>query len=303
MPQLRRHAGGRPVSTGRLARRTGVEGLRAVRRHAGRSRTAEANTDRAGRGGEDDPFVRMLPQRRVAPPAGHGLLEIADHREAECGEACGHVVDHPEQALRQAHQPLVQGHAERAALEGPVATRELGHSIQHGAGRTQAERRQHDEPEEDAEDVPVRGQQRMLDHMAQQFGPRQLARVEMAPLGEQLARAALVTAVECVADVGEIVAELAKAEAQVQHRDVPHQTEKNVDVRQTEINRAGKHRRHAHRHAPHDPRVMVTPGVEIAPGPAHPRREQVVHRIAARQGLELFDQEREQDGEETHARR
>ena len=63
----------------------------------------------------------------------------------------------------------------------------------------------------------------MLDHVAQQLGARQLARVEMAPLGEQAPRLDLVAALERVADVGEVVAELAKAERQVQHRDVEGQ--------------------------------------------------------------------------------
>ena len=71
--------------------------------------------------------------------------------------------------------------------------------------------------------MAVRGQQRVLDHVAQQLGARQLARIEVAPLGEQAARLDLVAALERLADVGEVVAELAKAERQVQHRDVERQ--------------------------------------------------------------------------------
>ena len=106
------------------------------------------------------------------------------------------------------------------AAIGPVAAHELGEPIQHRAGRAEAEGRQQDEPEEDAEHVAVRGEQRMLDHVAQEFGRRQLARVEVAPLGEQATRLELVAAVEGGADVGEVVAELAKAEREVEHGDV-----------------------------------------------------------------------------------
>jgi 2-dehydro-3-deoxyphosphogluconate aldolase/(4S)-4-hydroxy-2-oxoglutarate aldolase len=49
----------------------------------------------------------------------------------------------------------------------------------------------------------------VLDHVAQQFGARQFACVEVPPLGQAFARLGLVAGVERVADVGEEVAELA----------------------------------------------------------------------------------------------
>ena len=66
----------------------------------------------------------------------------------------------------------------------------------------------------------MRRQQGMLDHVAQQFGGRQLAGIEMAPLAQEPARLDLVAVVERLADVGEVVAELAKAERQVEDGDV-----------------------------------------------------------------------------------
>ena len=59
----------------------------------------------------------------------------------------------------------------------------------------------------------------MLDHMAQQFGARQLTRVEVAPIGEPLARGDVVAVLERVANVGEVMAELAKPERHIQHAD------------------------------------------------------------------------------------
>jgi hypothetical protein len=46
--------------------------------------------------------------------------------------------------------------------------------------------------------------------------------------------------------------------------------------------------------------VVRLAGVEVAAGPAHPGEQGVVHPVVARQRLELFDQQREQDGEEAH---
>ena len=81
----------------------------------------------------------------------------------------------------------------------------------------------------------MRGQQRVLDHVAQQFGARQLGRVEVAPLGEQLARLELVAALERGADVGEVVAELAKAQREVQHDDVEEQRRDHAVVRDAQM--------------------------------------------------------------------
>ena len=100
------------------------------------------------------------------------------------------------------------------------------------------------------------------------------------------ARLVLVAALERVADVGEVVAELAKAERQVQHQHVERER------------RAARASRPAHRctsaasgagatdrDEPDDPGVVRAPGVEVAAGPAHPRDQAVVHPVVARQRL------------------
>ena len=75
----------------------------------------------------------------------------------------------------------------------------------------------------------MRGEQRVLDQVAQELLRRQLAGIEVPPFGQQAPRLDLVSALERVADVGEVVAELAKAERHVQDGDVECQAEQRVD--------------------------------------------------------------------------
>ena len=104
-----------------------------------------------------------------------------------------------------------------------------------GAGRAEAEARKQHKPEEDAEDVPVRREQRVLDQVAQEFRSRQLARIEMTPFAEQAPGFDLVAVVESCPDVGEIVAELAKAHGQIQHQHAEQQGKQGMDVMQQPV--------------------------------------------------------------------
>ena len=79
--------------------------------------------------------------------------------------------------------------------------------------------------------MAVRGQQRVFDDVAQHLGARQFAGIEVAPLGQQPARLVLVTAVQRLADVGEVVAELAEAQRQVEQRDVEGQRQQQAEMR------------------------------------------------------------------------
>ena len=125
----------------------------------------------------------------------------------------------------------------------------------------------------------------------------------MAPLGQQLACLGFVTAVERVADVGEVVAELTKAEREVKHRHIPHQREQHVEVPERHMDAPRDQRRNDDRDAPDDPGMVVATGIEVATGPAHPARQRIVDDVATRQWLELLDHQREQNGEEAHALR
>jgi hypothetical protein len=279
------------------------EGLGPVRRHARRRTAAKLHTDRAGSRRQDDPFVGVLPEARVTAPAVDSLLEVAHDGKAEGRQPRRHVVDQVEQALHQVAQALVHRCVQRTVAKGPVAADKFGHPVQHRAGRAEAQRRQHHEPEEDAEDVAVRRQQRMLDHVAQQLGAGQFARVEVAPLGEQAARLVLVATVQGIADVGVVVAELAKAQREVEHADdrwpAPAARCTRARARRSAVSSAGQQ----HGDTPDHPGVVRLARVEVAPGPRDPGLQAVVDPVVARQRLELFEQQREEDGEEAHGPR
>ena len=302
-PGLQRHAGSRPLCGADAGLQPAAEGLGPVGRHARRRMATELHAHRARGGREQDALVGLLPEPGIAAPAVDRLLEIADHRKAEGRQSRRHQIDPAEDLLRHLKQPLVGGRVERALAIGPVAAGELGHAIEHRARRPEPERRAHDEPEEHAEDMPVRGQQRMLHHVAQDFGARQLAGIEMQPFGQQAAHLVLVATVERVAHVGEVVAELAKAQREVQHCHVEGHGQQQAVVTDAKVEQRDEKCRHQHRHPPHDPHMARLAGIEVAAGPAHPGHQPVMHPVVARQRLELFDQQREQDGEETHRRR
>ena len=118
--------------------------------------------------------------------------------------------------------------------------------------------------------MPVRSQQRVLEDVAQQFGPRQFAGIEMAPLPEQATRRVVVTTLQCVTDVGEEVAELAKTQRQVEHQHIECERGQQAVMRQRDVQDRYRGSRSQHRDAPHDDGMSLMAGVEIAPGPADP---------------------------------
>jgi hypothetical protein len=120
------------------------------------------------------------------------------------------------------------------------------------------------------EHVAVRRQQRVFDHVAQHLGARQFAGVEVAPFGQALTRQVLVAAVERVADVGEVVAELTKTQREVQHPHVDGQCQQQAVVLGQQVQGRHQQCRAQHRHAPHHPGVARLARIEVAPGPSHP---------------------------------
>ena len=233
-------------------------------------------------------------------PAIHRLLEVADHREAGSGHARRHIVEHREGQLRAPRQPLVDRSDLGAGLEGPVARAELGHAVDHRTDRPQSHRRAQHEPEEHAEDMAVRGQQRMLDDMAQQLGARQLAGIEMAPLLQHRARALFLALLERVADVGEVMAELAKTQRQVEHHQIPQQGQQHAVVVEQLEHAEHQQRGHAQRDRPDHPGMVLAAGVEVARRPARPVDQGFMDRIALRQRTQLLDDQGQQDGKKTH---
>ena len=145
------------------------------------------------------------------------------------------------------------------------------------------------------------GEQRMLDDVAQQLGARQLARDEMPPFGEQQPGTILVAALERVADVGEVMAELAKAERQVQHRDVEEQREQRAYALEQHVQHDRRARRRQHRDQPRDQAVAAVAALEGLLEPAGPRRERGLHAPALAERLPLLDDQRGDDRDHAHA--
>ena len=129
---------------------------------------------------------------------------------------------------------------------------------------------------------------------------RQLARVKVPPLTEQAPRLILLATRERVANVGEVVTELAKAERQIEHPDVDGQSQSQAVMRGQQVQRRCRQRRRQDRDAPDDDRMPLAASVEIPPSPANPRDQRIVNPVVTRQRPELFGQQREEDGEEAH---
>src|SRR4029078_13103257 len=97
----------------------------------------------------------------------------------------------------------------------------------------------------------------MRGQVAQEVVGGELARVEMTPFGEKVPRDGLIATLERGADVGEVVAELAKAERKVEHSDVENEAEQAVDSHQPDVCGPAGDRRNEHGDEPDDPGVAV----------------------------------------------
>ena len=69
--------------------------------------------------------------------------------------------------------------------------------------------------------MAVRGKHRIFNHVAHDFTARQFTRIDLAPLRQQLARGGFIAVVQGIAYVGEIVAELAKTQRDIENGDAP----------------------------------------------------------------------------------
>jgi hypothetical protein len=100
----------------------------------------------------------------------------------------------------------------------------------------------------------------------------------------------LVASVERGADIREVVAELAKAERQIQHGDVEREAEQGAELGEPDVDAPAHEGRNQHRDAPDDPRMNFAPRVEVAGRAADPRGQCVMNRVAARKRLDLLEQ-------------
>ncbi|MPN58563.1 hypothetical protein SDC9_206270 [bioreactor metagenome] len=99
------------------------------------------------------------------------------------------------------------------------------------------------------------------------------------------------------------MAELAKTQRDIEHRDVPQHRQGPAHAPQQQPVDAQRHQRwQHHRQAPGHPAVVLATRVEIAAHRKGPRTHASVNGIDAGQGARLLDQQSEQDGEETHGR-
>ena len=70
--------------------------------------------------------------------------------------------------------------------------------------------------------MPVCSQYGIFDHMADDLAARDIAGINLLPIGQKLSGQGLVATVQGIANIGEVVAELPKPQCQLQNQDVPH---------------------------------------------------------------------------------
>src|SRR5204863_5522459 len=135
------------------------------------------------------------PLSRLRAPAIDRVLEIADDGEADRRDAQRRPVERGE---RPAREPAELSRIARAAT-GPAAREKGREPVQHRAARA----RQDDEPEYDPEDMPVRGDESLLDGEPHDRLAAELITAMSAPQRQHLARLGQVVLLQREMDLGE----------------------------------------------------------------------------------------------------
>ena len=149
--------------------------------------------------------------------------------------------------------------------------------------------------------MSVGGQHRILDHVAHDLAARQRAHIHLLPVRKALARRIFIPLFQRIADAGEVMAELPKAQRDIQHRHTPEHCKRPAQPPQQQpVDGQRDQCRNKHCEAPRHPAVVRFARVEIAAHGQRPRTQPRMDGIAAGQGTCLLDQQSEQDGEETH---
>ncbi len=99
-----------------------------------------------------------------------------------------------------------------------------------------------------------------------------------------------------------MVAELAKAQRPVQHGHRPREREEAADLPQPVVHQRRHGAGKGDRQQPRDPTVRALARVEVAAHGAAPGAQPGVNGVVERKGAGLLDQQRQQNGQETHAR-
>jgi len=101
-------------------------------------------------------------------------------------------------------------------------------------------------------------------------------------------------------DIGEVVTELAEAERQVNHQDVPQERQPKTDRRQQVVHQCHDHHGRQRDHAPSEDGIATKAGVEPFFCPRSQCAHDVVDRVVPAERTELFENQRAEYGEESH---
>ena len=262
---------------------------------------AQSHIDGAGRRCQDDTVVVVGEASNLVSPTVDGFFETANNRKTQRGDAGWQPVDEPPGFRRRSLHRLTDRLMRNRTLIAPVARRELAAAIQNGARRPQANRGKDGIPGQYTKNMPVRLQHRIPDDAANQFAARLIAQLHLTPAGQQFPRTILIPGFKRVTDVREMMAELTKAQGDVQQRRAPERGKWPAGkLDQHEMDSKGSQGGHAHGQAPDHPTVVRAPGVEAPAAPAHPASHRRMDQITPRQRSNLLKQQGKQNREKTH---
>ena len=101
--------------------------------------------------------------------------------------------------------------------------------------------------------------------MAHDLAARQRADIHLLPMGQALTRTIFIALFQRITDAGEMVAELAKPQGDIQHRHTPdHRKRPSQQQHQQPVNSEGDQRRYQHSQAPSHPAVVRLARVKVA---------------------------------------
>ena len=164
----------------------------------------------------------------------------------------------------------------------------------------QADHHEDDEPEHDAEHVAVRAQQCLLDGDAGDFFAAQFAAGFAQPLAEQVARGIQLVVAQRQVDVGVVVAELAEAHGEVEHQHAERPGKDGMCAQQQAMHGGDQHQRRRHGEQPGEAALRAFARIEVALEEFHIAGQPGVEVFARRQRVDLFQQQRGNQGKQAH---
>ncbi|OIQ68813.1 hypothetical protein GALL_495910 [mine drainage metagenome] len=135
----------------------------------------------------------------------------------------------------------------------------------------------------------------MFDGLLRDVARAHVHRVQLLPLFEQAARGCRVIVVECVLDIGEVMAELPETEGEIQYDHIPGQRKHQAEMQRGQVNGQSDQSRQQHGNEPGGDAVVPLTGIEVARCKVREGLPQAIDGAAPAQGLELLDQEGEKN--------